>query len=428
MKATYKSKGIKIYQSDVLDVLRRMPDGMIHCCVTSPPYFGLRDYGTAKWEGGNAECDHLAPPRGGRNPKTAAKQLTSAGTLFYQYTHICGKCGANRIDQQIGLESTPDEYIQRIVEVFREVRRVLRNDGILWLNLGDCYAGGNTGNQTNVGQRYGKNNTESGHIFRKDQISGIKPKDLLGIPWRVALALQADNWWLRQDIIWHRPNPMPESVTDRCTKAHEYVFLLAKSKKYYFDADAIKEPSKYPCDNRKARQSQKDYDSQLSDVGQIRAVINPKGAKTYPFRNKRSVWTIASKPFKGAHFATFPPALVEPMIKAGTSERGACPVCGAPWKRIVERTAMVIKRSERTHDRGHTRSSGTMIEPPSSITVGWEPTCEHQHEPVPCKVLDIFIGSGTTAEVARKLGRRCIGIELNPNYVQLAAKRLETVK
>lgn len=211
---------------------------------------------------------------------------------------------------QIGLEETPEAYVSKMVEVFREVRRVLRDDGNLWLNIGDSYAGGGRAGKNPEYQKhhkvFGKSGNPATYGMPMKAPDNLKPKDLVGIPWRVAFALQADGWWLRQDIIWEKGNPMPESCLDRCTKSHEYLFLLTKSSKYFFDADNIKEPSKYPNDNRKARQKLADYENQMSPDGQIRAVINPKGAKTYPFRNKRSVWHVNSKPFKGGPLCDVP--------------------------------------------------------------------------------------------------------------------------
>ena len=264
-----------LHVGDCLETLRTLPDNSVHCCVTSPPYWGLRDYGHAG---------------------------------------------------QIGLEQTPDEYVGRLVEVFREVRRVLRDDGTVWLNLGDSYAGGKgqNGNSkarlTAAARGYKQ---AAGTVLMATRpidlpIDGLKPKDLVGIPWRVAFALQADGWWLRQDIIWHKPNPMPESVRDRCTKAHEYVFLLTKSARYFYDAAAVAEPSIYPDDNRKARST---VDQKRMPTASI-AGVRP-GSATYANRNRRSVWTVTTKPYKGAHFATMPPELAETCIRAG------CPVGGA---------------------------------------------------------------------------------------------------
>ena len=223
----------------------------VQCVVTSPPYYGLRDYGTAKWEGGDPECDHKAPPLHG-SIKTSGLNLSKdreKSQVFIanepQYTKVCAKCGAIRIDQQIGLEQTPDEYIANLVAVFRECKRILRDDGTLWVNIGDSFVS-NTGDRNKVGGFQANPNkdrllAESAMSFNKKS-GDLKSKDLIGIPWMLAFALRADGWYLRQDIIWHKPNPMPESVKDRCTKAHEYIFLLTKSARYYYDADAIREP------------------------------------------------------------------------------------------------------------------------------------------------------------------------------------------
>ena len=226
-----------VYQGDCLDIMRAWPDAFVNCCVTSPPYWGLRDYGTAEWEGGDSECDHQAPmdwtkdsgdlgERGHVLNANEAKSIKRHGT-------DCLKCGSKRIDSQLGLESTPDEYVAKMVEVFREVRRVLRDDGTCWLNLGDSY--NNFRSQMSPGQSVHGKDKLNGKPDVKSKTrgyGGLKEKDLIGIPWRVAFALQADGWYLRQDIIWNKPNPMPESVKDRCTKAHEYIFLLSKSAKY----------------------------------------------------------------------------------------------------------------------------------------------------------------------------------------------------
>ena len=354
-------------QGDVLTVLARLPSDHFHAVVTSPPYWGLRDYG---------------------------------------------------VEGQIGLEPTPEAYVAKMVEVFREVRRVLRPDGTLWLNLGDSYAGSGKG----IGSDHGKAVITDEDIPATDWKSlGLKSKDLMGIPWRVALALQADGWWLRSDIIWHKPNPMPESVEDRPTKAHEYVFLLTKSARYYYDAEAVKETSEYQPGEREDV-PRGGFNGKYDDgnhPGSFRAIR--------PTRNLRDVWTIPSQPYPEAHFATFPEALVEKPILAGTSEKGCCAECGAPWERVTENKPMVIDRSERTHELGRTRASGTMTAPAESKTTGWRPTCTHDAAVVPCTVLDPFAGSGTTLAVARRLGRNGVGIEPNPAYVKLAEKRLEAV-
>jgi DNA modification methylase len=301
----------RIICGDNCEVMRTMPSESIDCCVTSPPYFGLRDYG---------------------------------------------------VDGQIGLEPTPDAYVAKLVAVFREVRRVLREDGTLWLNIGDSYNAGTNSKRKNgtgdVGNWHTAN--ETGGI--RVNVASLKPKDLIGIPWRVAFALQADGWYLRQDIIWHKPNPMPESVKDRCTKAHEYVFLMSKSERYYYDAEAISEeavcagvPQSFDTPYKNAGRGSGKKPSGNEKPGSVPVVYNT--------RNRRSVWTITTKPYSGAHFAVMPADLVKPCIMAGCREGGV--------------------------------------------------------------VLDPFSGSGTTAMVARDLSCRYVGIELNPEYVEISLKRLE---
>ncbi len=304
-----------ILVGDCIALMRTLPDQSVQTCVTSPPYFGLRDYGH---------------------------------------------------DGQIGLEPTPDEFVAKLVEVFREVRRVLRDDGTLWLNLGDSYAAqrggthqpaetlaGGKGGKTEDGERVNRDRFDGYNPTRNATAIGLKHKDLIGIPWRVAFALQADGWYLRQDIIWHKRNPMPESVRDRCTKAHEYIFLLSKSERYYFDADAIKEPAS----GRETFFGSDRYSKGLgrNDAGRLNAT-------TCETRNKRSVWTVTTKPFKGAHFATFPPDLIEPCILAGS----------------------------RVGD----------------------------------VVLDPFGGAGTTGLVSQRHGRKFVLCELNPEYARMAEYRI----
>src|SRR5690606_15020859 len=335
---------------------------------------------------------------------------------------------------QIGLEETPEEYVKKMVEVFREVRRVLRDDGTLWLNLGDSYATkpcGGIGSNAKV--------TATKKAIQKSAgiPQGLKPKDLVGIPWRVAFALQADGWYLRSDIIWHKPNAMPESVKDRPTKAHEYIFLLSKSPKYYYDADAIREPfSETSHPNFKGGKFGR------SDSGIKAGVIggsferascgrHPKG------RNKRTVWSIPTKPFRGAHFAVFPPDLIEPCILAGAPEK-ACPHCGAPWVPVYRREYVGGKddpnkenyktpngRYEVRTERGF---GGTKSNRAQRIDIleGHKPTCQCENNDGSGRgvILDPFFGSGTTGVVAEKHGRQWIGIELNPDYIEIAKRRL----
>jgi DNA modification methylase len=305
---------ITILTGCCLSMLATLADQSVNTCVTSPPYWGLRDYGQSG---------------------------------------------------QLGLEQTPEEYVANMVKVFREVRRVLRDDGTLWLNLGDSYAGGGSLGRNDADRNIGGlggNRLGSGNPGRQGRVglfSGLKPKDLVGIPWRVAFALQTDGWYLRQDIIWSKPNPMPESVRDRCTKAHEYIFLLTKSERYYYDSEAIKETS--VTFGRQAPASSCGPKHDGVDRGWDGV---PRTGDSYnrPYRNRRSVWTVASKPFAGSHFATYPQKLIEPCILAGS--------------------------------------------------------------PVGGTILDPFFGAGTTGLVAHKLNRNAIGCELNPDYVEIARNRL----
>ena len=354
-----------------------LADESVHCVVTSPPYWGLRSY-----EG---------------NPG------------------------------MIGLEATFDEHLENLVAVFREVRRVLRPDGTLWLNYGDAYAGGGAPT-CSPGLRSQGGGRKEWTRNPAHRMSAGKPKDLMMMPSRVAMALQADGWWLRSEIVWHKPNPMPESVTDRPTSSHEKMFLLSKSAKYFYDAEAVREPGNEHHKNLKSEYrpiSEKALDDDapggVQRANRGRPWKQPDGKA-----NLRNVWKIATHSFKEAHFATFPPKLVEPCILAGTSEKGCCAECGAPWVRVVEKTAMEIRRSERTHEFGHTRSSGTMTKPPTCKTIGWSPSCSCDATTQPATVLDPFAGSGTVVRVATRFNRRGIGCDLG--YHEIAKKRTSNVQ
>lgn len=609
---------LTVYLGDCREVMAGMAAESVHCVVTSPPYWGLRDYGTSTWVGGDEACDHLRPvePRNAR-PKGAFHGGNDAGDMAREpaYKGACRKCGAVRQDAQLGLEPTPEQYVENMVAVFREVRRVLRSDGTVWLNLGDSYA---QGGQERPGSSDAAAFSPHDQIRRrpgiaKPRAAGLKTKDLVGIPWRVAFALQADGWVLRSEVIWAKPNPMPESVTDRPTKSHEQMFLFSKGKRigpdptkyddisdadaqwiaglldcegsivirrepqseekygqhaaqmsigstsrallervaaivgegnvlerdgqnapmhywqlshkralgllrrlypflivkqaqarcaialeerksyrggvgitkaevefrercwqavkslnhfglpdldgipepvfgrwtsqpYYFDADAVREEqspdSIQSYERAKASPREAGVYKQNAAVAHIGAgeTVSPNAAWSDPEkldrllsrgRNIRSVWTVATQPYPGAHFATFPPKLVEPCIKAGTSEKGVCPECGAPWERVVERTMSEPERSGdwkatgESHRNDIDRKGGFY---PEVTTTGWRSMCDHKdpwlsHTPVPATVLDPFAGSGTTGMVAQSLSRRAVLIDLNADYLDQVLDR-----
>jgi len=425
-----------------------LADGTVQTCVTSPPYYGLRDYGTAAWDGGDPECDHkpTSTNRGKRKELPNPPAGWAERSEYEAFHKVCGKCGAVRVDDQIGLEETPEEYIEKMVAVFREVRRVLRDDGTIWINMGDAYASTPSGS-------FGKGNNGrgmQGGEFRANKpfstvgAGGAKAKDLLGIPWMLAFALRSDGWYLRSDIIWAKPNPMPESVRDRPTKAHEYIFLLSKQARYYYDADAIREEWTSGRDDMRSHgirtgeayiQQGKIMDN--SDKGERKAERNQHNYTGG--RNKRSVWEVATKPYSGAHFATFPPDLIEPCILAGTSEKGGCPECGAPWERVVEASGGTIGKGWTDHKADLTKGMsqanymrvGSQVDKNGELykrtTTGWRPTCDcNAGDPVPQVVLDPFSGSGTTGEVAIQHRRKYFGIELNMEYIALSRERMTT--
>jgi DNA modification methylase len=619
---------VRLFTGDCRTVLATLPDASVQCCVTSPPYFGLRDYGTASWEGGDAGCDHLMPVEataGGRVGDNGRDRAASGGTFHggpseqkrHHYRERC-PCGATRIDQQIGLEPTVAAYVAELVAVFRDVRRILRDDGVLFLNLGDSYATSPTGsygtksalNGAQTSEKY-KQTIREVYTKKADTVksSGLKPKDLIGVPWRVAFALQADGWYLRSDIIWSKLNPMPESVRDRPTKSHEMIFLLTKSPRYFWDAEAVREgvgesaivvasdlqderlilgqdfgseeaaaqrahvpvsPLHHdrhilqvgirlasaildrsqgkdefglsaldaevwqerggngtsagsvgvPVMRRATAQATRFADGDISpkeflreidrlcvalpdgddlkelcivaglaatpaielinadgngtvrvndasEIGQLQLIHNekytsqdtrssekriktkvPGGWDTAPGshntihrtgrteaeyvetelrggRNIRSVWTIATAPFAEAHFATFPPALAERCIKAGTSEKGCCGACGAPLVRVTEnesttRQTFAGSNGQQEHPPG---VSHTLV-PIRRETTGWQPSCTCGADVKPCVVLDCFGGAGTVSLVSERLGRDSIYIDLSPTYAEMARKRI----
>ncbi len=358
-----------------------LADRCVHTIVTSPPYYGLRDYG---------------------------------------------------VDGQIGLEVTPDEYIANLVAVFRECKRILRDDGTLWVNIGDSYASMKSRyNQKAQNLNGGKSqdNVFQGNktdLYHHPEL-GIKDKDLIGIPWMLAFALRADGWYLRQDIIWAKPNPMPESVKDRCTKSHEYIFLLSKSARYYYDSEAVKEESIEPIRAREKNNGESAVDTKMRGYDG-----NCGNTGT---RNKRDVWTVTTKPYKGAHYATFNPELIKPCILAGAPET-CCAKCGAPYERVVERVSLgkrysTGKSKEKNESGLVTGFSGYDDGSSSPVfkTLGFQPTCTCNAGTSSGIVFDPFVGSGTTVATAIQLGRKGIGIDLSFKYLQENAKvRVESAE
>ncbi len=425
---------LDLYVGDVRDILPTLESESVDCVATSPPFFGLRDYGTGEWEGGDPDCDHKPPPRQPRSSRPDAHGFGTRSVLAAQdegttaYRDVCGKCGARRADRQIGLEQTPEEWVDALVGVFRECRRVLRPHGTLWIECGDSYAASTKG----AGGE-GKQHTDVGSIFadRSSAIpAGLKPKDLLLQPFMLAMALRADGWYLRQVIVWAKSNAMPESVRDRCTTAHSYVLLLSKSPRYFFDADAIAEPAEWAAwgaqtdlkrgmnGSTGARGTAMGFDTYGRQ--RIKEMQGGEGSK-----NARSVWTVPTSGYPGAHFATFPEKLVERMLLAGCPER-VCGTCGKPRERIVERgeSTWDARKSNGAPMRyGYSQAESAHVGRADTETVGWS-DCGHDNSQ-PGVILDPFLGSGTTALVARRHGRRTIGVELNESYAAMAAERLQ---
>ena len=397
----------KILVGDCIDKLKEIQDESVNCIVTSPPYYGLRDYGTGEWIGGDPNCPHRRTSKYSEKTQTGHRQDELKGNVGDAiFKTVCPLCGAVRVDKQIGLEETPEEYIGRLVSVFKECKRVLRDDGTLWLNIGDSYATTSSTNRNFIDEngRGGNNSLIQKYDLKK---SNLKSKDLIGIPWMLALALRNDGWYLRQDIIWHKPNPMPEPVKDRCVKSHEYIFLLSKKSKYYFDYEAIQEDAVCKDDRRggkaelsmvesvpmlvihntisqksfvkitdkrskrDVREVEEEHYKNLQYDGQPNHTMHERRAQgcvdvCYEKRNKRDVWKVPTQAVKEAHFATFPEKLIEPCILAG------CPMGGV--------------------------------------------------------VLDPFCGSGTTGVVSVRNERKFIGIELNPKYAEMSKNRIEKEK
>ena len=486
MNTYWTGERVALYKANAREI--PLPDKSVHCVVTSPPYWGLRDYGLGKWEGGNAECGH-------ERPESVADQQ-------YQVTHPTSggwcqnkgemppmstcHCGAVQQAAGIGLEPTLGEWVQNIVAVMREVRRVLRDDGTVWLNLGDSYSSSN-------GQGRGTQSVEGGvmHKEERQSVAGIPPKNLMGQPWRAAFALQDDGWILRSAICWHKPNPMPESTRDRPTSAYEMIFLLSKQKRYFYDREAVREIG--PSNGRVVQPYQKG----AKNIGhENRRTAGLASEMVVNGANARNVWQIPTQGRPDAHFATFPDRLAQRCILAGTSEKGVCGKCSAPWRRkgasnnpeLVAQslkaymTAKSLSRSDLATQVGiypgnfwnwehggtptvdmwqkvsdaldiglswedfseqaeyiNETKNSDLVEDTHvkrfstrslkvTQTTGWQPTCGHNSAPVPAIVLDPFVGSGTTVAVAQSLGRCGIGLDLNAEYLDIAVKRITSGK
>lgn len=482
---------VRILTGDCRHVLPQLPAASVHCIVTSPPYWGARDYGVPPdvW-GGAADCAHEWEMQtyylqrhsddGNGGNLRGSRHNQRESRMGAATAELCRHCGAWR--GVLGMEPLHDCgswawggepcnicYVCHMRRIFAELWRVLRDDGTCWINLGDTFYGGkgkssqawSTAHQDrNTLQKAQHQIKGMGETRPQDAPnSALKPKDLAGIPWRVALALQADGYYLRMDNVWGKDNPMPESARDRPTKAHEYVFLLSKKPYYFCDMLAIREPQaestgpralrgvssnhkningapgQTPHSMSRPRENARNAGGGFSRKthegrGQTTSHGEPSKRKDTGWRNRRSVWRIAVGGYKGNHYAVFPPALPEICIRAGASERGCCPKCKAPWKRIVERSVMRVRpgpsRAARSQNgQLRTQVNGTMIEPPLAETIGWQPSCQcNAGSPIPCTVLDPFGGAGTTGLVADRLGRDAILIELNEEYAEDARRRI----
>ena len=475
-----------LYHADARDI--PLPDESVHMVCTSPPYWGLRNYGLGEWHGGDSECDHAPaerPPFDGYSGiDTPAWRRRNA-----ELADKC-RCGAIQSGAGIGAEPTLAEHIENLVQVFREVKRVLRPDGTVWLNYGDAYSHGGHGSRDPV--KWPKQSRNDHYVSHSKRGSGMKPKSLMGMPWRLAIALQedgaasvaemraierasdaliaaydgfppdkalgvlerlwgeyaaakGDSWWLRSAIPWVKNNPMPESVRDRPTSAYEMIFLLAKQPRYYYDSDAVRIPY---SEAAIARISQRSFSQQgggskdpktgnrshRRTLENLRRRMEQGGEQQGA--NLRNVWMFPTQPRPEAHFATFPDELPRRCILLGTSHAGVCADCGAPWERVTKTPKIPDSLRNRANGKMayHRRSvgSGQALQdfrdanPPE--TVGWRPICEHESaDAIPATVLDPFVGSGTTVAVAQSLGRRGIGLDLNPEYLEIARRTIEKV-
>ncbi len=429
-----------LYHGDCRN-MKELSDESAQMICTSPPYWGLRKYaGLPDLIWGNQECEHQWHTQewfmhNGRGDAQKSGKYSTQESIpdVPQSDNTCSLCGAWQ--GSFGLEPSPEMYVTHTVEILREIRRVLRKDGVVFWNIGDSY-------YSSPSNQQGKGNPNSGVGVRGCQAVGrvhlpqhntLKPKDLCLIPFRVAIAAQDDGWWVRSVIIWNKPNPMPESVTDRPTESHEYILMLTKSAKYYWDAEAVREPQLQQSIDRMTRNHLTDYDPGYPTHGYQNLHFGEKmsrdEAKSLGGRNLRSVWTFPTFPFSGAHFATFPPKLVEICVKASTPEVGCCSSCGKPYERITQETA---EYSQARKHGGWNKAKDILLEgnrkdaptlTRQTETLGWRPQCKCNADKIPSIVLDPFAGSGTTLKVAAELNRRAVGYELSEEYCKLAVER-----
>ena len=447
MTEPYWSNGVStLYHADAKAL--PLPDASVHCVVTSPPYWGLRDYGLMEWVDGNPECSHTfgrigsARADGIVNDTKVVRNRNGAGPAPTE----C-HCGAKQIASGIGLEPTLGEWVEDIVAAMREVHRVLRSDGTLWLNLGDAYAG----SWGNYGSREGQQRSRISELWHRPayenvdngfrdkppgaEMEGLAPKNLMGQPWRVAFALQDDGWILRSAVVWAKPNPMPESVTDRPTSSYEMIFMFSKEGRYFYDAEAVRQVHSQGTIDRFGKNPLHSSRNKLGESGMVRS--NQSFHDSTPSglvggANLRNVWTFPTQARPEAHFATYPDALPRRCILAGTSEKGVCGDCGAPWRRMVEvNAAPHDTETNSAYEQGSNAGNLSKLRQASRArggeyqqgggTLGWQPTCAcNSVQPVPATVLDPFVGSGTTVYVAQSLGRRGVGVDLNQDYLDMA--------
>jgi DNA modification methylase len=419
----------QLLQGNCLSLLRSLPDNIIQCCITSPPYWGLRSYGTAPqiW-GGAADCQHdwaqtaprrLRTEKDVKNPNTIQKNNVGANHAL-DFTETCKKCAA--WNGELGHESTPEHFVANLTDIFREVRRVLRPDGVCWINIADSYHSSS------------RKRVPGGATKPQDEPLAYRGKNMALVPQKLAISLQEDGWFVRSEVIWHKLSCMPESASDRCTRTHEQIWMVTKQPYYFYDQDAIREPHKEESVRRltysleSAIERSGGHLNKTQDPGKF---CHPAGA------NKRDVWTLSHTQFEGEHYAGFPLDLPKLCILASTSEKGRCADCGTPYKRMTERNSLERfdldesdpryrpARYDSKYDAIRTKE-GNGQRFTEVISLGFAKSCKCQTEEVlPCIVLDPFSGSGTTGLVGLQLGRSYLGLELNEAYIKMTEQRFD---